>query len=119
MNFAIVDSPSTDYSVLVLLTTIDRPQDHLEDVQKVLRMRGVTGTVVFDLLACNASPTRRFFAVEFNGSDFGLMRFELLHDSTNRLNEASAFFIKENFDRFDFSLLNPSLRLRVEQGSLI
>lgn len=119
MKFAVVDSPCTGFEALVLSTGVEGAHHQMEEVAEILEARGVKGQVVFDLLTCNASRGRRFFAIDFDGKGFGPMRFSLVHEPSQLLNEAAAKFFKDNYAELDLGVLPAPLRIHIRNGTPI
>lgn len=115
-NFVVIHSPSTTFSVVVIATGLELPQNDLEEVARELRHRHVRGTVVFDLLAPNGSRRRRFFAIAFDGEKFSPpTRWERI-EPEDTLREAAADYMRKHFAEFDLSLLTPAMRFAAQRG---
>lgn len=92
------------------------PQENLEDVAEELQRRGVSGKVVFDLLASNGSRHCRFFETGFNGRSFeSRPRFTTVEPEPC-VREATAQYIQEHLDGFDLSLLTPAMQFAAKRG---
>jgi hypothetical protein len=115
-NFVVIHSPSTTFSVVVMATGLELPQNDLEEVAQELRQRHINGNVVFDLLTSNGSRTRRFFAIGFDGEKFspgpGLKSIE----PEETVREAAANYLYKHFAEFDLSLLTPAMRFAAQRG---
>lgn len=87
------------------------PQEQLDEVAADLRRLGVSGTVLFDLLAANGTKSRRFFEVKFDGAQFR-MKFERVNPDS-AVEAASNRFLSEHAHEVDLSLVSSSLRNEV------
>ena len=106
--YEILMYPCASYEAMVFAVCADGPQNYMRQIAKELRKRGISGTVVFDLLAANASKNRRYFSIGFNGKDFDGVRFNLQPLSDDLKQTSSQYFL-ENYEKFNFSLLSKDL----------
>ena len=102
---------------MILSMGVEGPHHQMDKVAEILEARDVKGKVVFDLLICNASRGRRFFEIDFDGKGFGPMRFSLVHEPSQLLNEAAAKFFKDNYAEIDLGVLPTPLRIRIRNGT--
>jgi len=98
-------------SAVVVAAGAVAPQEQLDEVAADLRRLGVSGTVVFDLLAANGTKSRRFFAAPFDGARFR-MKFERVSPDS-AVEAASNRFLSEHADEVDLSLVPSSVRKEV------
>lgn len=75
------------YAAAVLCLNPERPLWDQEEIEEVLELREIAGTVLLDTLLANASRRRRYFAMEFDGKRF--KRPALFLESTAELEEYS------------------------------
>jgi hypothetical protein len=117
--FAVIRSPTSDFSAIVVATGRELPHDDLELVASELRDQRIIGNVTFDLLASNGSRSNRFFCARFDGDRFASsVRFARIEPSI-QLREASSDYFHEHLDDMDLSLLTPAMRFAVSRGLAI
>lgn len=116
MIFAVVASPSVEFSAIVLSTGAEVPHARLEDVAQALREQEVRGPVVFDLLTANGSRSRRFFSADFDGEAFAPQLNFTLVNPDESVRAASAQYIRNNLADFDLTLLTPAMRFLARRG---
>jgi hypothetical protein len=59
------------FAAAVFAVSYERPLDSRFDIEENLAARGVTGLVLIDMLMANASATRRYYSLPFDGEMFG------------------------------------------------
>ena len=114
-TFAILESPSSDFSAIVLSIGVTAPNEDMDSVATDLRDMHVSGRVVFDFLTANGTKTRRFFYADFNGVEFTNCKFNLV-DPDLSVKQASARFLKSHLPEVDLTLLSPAMRFAVTKG---
>lgn len=115
-TFVVLDSPSKAFQVIVMATGQSLPQENLEAVAEELQHRGVSGSVVFDLLASNGSRHSRFFEAGFNGRSFESRPRYTAVEPDACVREATAQYIQAHLDDFDLSLLTPAMQFAAKRG---
>lgn len=115
-KFVVIDSPSKAFQAVVMATGHRLPQENLEDVIKDLQQRGVSGSVVFDLLASNGSRHSRFFEAGFDGRSFDSRPRYTPVDPEPCVRDATAQYIHAHLDDFDLSLLTPAMQFAAKRG---
>lgn len=115
-NFAVIPSPTSKFSAVVLSTGVELPQTHLDGLIDELRKHEVCGEVIFDLLTSNGSRTRRFFSSNFDGEKF--LKTPLFSQvcPEDEVRKASARYLRDHLPDFDLSLLTPAMRFAVQRG---
>ena len=114
-TFAILESPSSDFSAIVLSTGVAAPNEDMVSVATDLRGMHISGRVVFDFLTANGTKARRFFYTDFNGAEFTSDKFKLV-DPDLSIKRASAEFLKSHLPEVDLTLLSPAMRFAVTNG---
>lgn len=77
-RFALQKLDSTRFEAVSFSLDSTRPEEYYPSLERQLGKLGVNGEVLLDLLACNGTTSRRFFAVKFDGThlDFKTLRRE-------------------------------------------
>ncbi len=105
----------SNFAAMVIATGWERPSDHLEEIARDLQTQQLKGRIVFDLLLANATRTRRFFAIDFDGETFAPYKFQVL-EADAALSQKSAEFFTCNLADVDLALLSEALRFAVKRG---
>jgi hypothetical protein len=118
-HYVVRPSPNPQkYAAVVIATSTTPPDQSLDDVAADLRVQGACGTVVFDYLTANGTRTRRFFARQFDGTEFLAGRFKRV-DEDEALHEASAQFFSKHLEDVDLTLLSPAMRYALAHGIVL
>lgn len=115
-HFLVKTKPISSLGAAVFAAGALSPMDMLDDIEKDLRKRRVTGKVIFDLLLAHGNKVNRFFWAEFDGKHFQTSRFQTAGEDYAQLSQFSAKFLKEHVEEVDVSLLSKAMRYAVEKG---
>lgn len=75
--FSVQKVSSPRFQAIVFSLDASRPETYFDKLEKELKKLGASGSVLLDLLACNGSTSRRFFAVEFDGEKLNRRSFRV------------------------------------------
>lgn len=94
-SFALKKLDSASFQAVSFSLDATRPEDYYATLERQLGKLGVNGEVLLDLLACNGSTSRRFFAVRFDGEHLDLKT--LRRESSDDLSEAVASYCRSYY----------------------
>lgn len=106
------------YAACVLAVGPSAPLDELDTIIEDLRRLGVAGQVLFDLFVANASRVRRYFSINFDGTDFEPFDFEKV-SGDYELRRHSAALLAEHLPVLDMVMMSPAQRFAVSTGMVI
>lgn len=115
-HFNLKKSPSERFQAIVFSLDSTRPESYFGALERDLGKERLRGTVLLDLLACNGASSRRFFAVDFDGSRLNLnsFRVEPARSLDDNLVQYCASFYKEKSSSLIKSVLSPASRTRLK-----
>lgn len=112
--FAVEHLEQGPFQAMILSLDFRRPEEWLPELPAALRLAGITGRVVLDLLACNGNMWNRYFSAEV---DLQTDQVQFLrHESDAWLAEVSASVLVQYLPFLDLSLLSEESQLAVRKG---
>lgn len=115
-NFLVTTKPKPWLGAAVFAAGVVSPMDMLEDIERDLQRKKVTGKVLFDLLLAHGNKVNRYFLADFDGKHFQETRFQPGSDKYDELSQVSAKFLKEHAAEVDASLLSKAMRYALTHG---
>lgn len=105
--------------LLVVATDATRPDEHYEYLAEQLKAQGYRGAVLFDLLTCNGAGKRRFFLLNFTGTEFDLRNIERLEAPSQEVRKAVSRLLHSLVRELDLSVLSPAQRFAVRNAVVL
>ena len=111
-SFSIQKVSSPRFQAIVFSLDASRPETYFDKLEKELKKLGASGTVLLDLLACNGSTSRRFFAVDFDGEKLNRRSFRVEPARTLDIDLKSfcSIFYAKAAPKLSGSVLSPASR---------
>lgn len=109
-SFALQKLDSAPFQAVSFSLDATRPEEYYAMLERHLSKLGVNGEVLLDLLACNGSTSRRFFAVRFDGMhlDFETLRREPQEKLDGSLVDYCRRYYVKHADKLGASVLSQA-----------
>jgi hypothetical protein len=115
--FALESVPHPEFPVMVVALGPKRPDEYFQALTFALRVAGVEGRVVLDMLMCNGAGKQRYFSAEVSEGK-GLVN--VVHvESGVELAQLSAKCFSKHLARLDMSLLSGEQQAAVHRGTAV
>jgi hypothetical protein len=115
-RFLVETKPLPGLQAAVFSTCAVSPMEALEDVERELSMRKITGKVLFDLLLSNGHKVNRYYVGEFDGKKFVHSHFDSEMHRYDTLSPVSAQVLKGHYSEVDPSLLSSAMQFALRKG---
>ena len=114
--FLVALRPMPALAAAVFAVGCHNPLEAIDALQAELSAKGVTGTVLLDLLLAQGNTANRYFLGEFEGGSFKSARFEPAKARYDEFSGISALFLRSHFKEMDLSLLFSARQTAVRKG---
>lgn len=115
-RFILSTEPTHGLQAAVFATCSVSPMEALEDVERELSEKNVSGKVLFDLLLSNGNKANRYFVADFDGEKFDHAHFDSALHRYEALSTVSAKVLKGHYSEVDPSLLTPAMKFALRKG---
>ena len=114
--FLVVVRPAPSVAAAVFAVGCQNPLEETAALEAELAAKGVTGTVLLDLLLAQGNTVNRYFLGEFDGARFVSTRFEQAKARYEEFAGMSAGILRARFKDVDLSLLSSARQSAVRKG---
>lgn len=115
MNAYILQNASAaGFTALIVAKGIHSPLEERAGLELELKSRGLSGTIMFDLLLSIGTKSRRFFKSEFDGEK--LSTLELITTPPTEYLSLSTATLHDNVQDLDMSLLSRPMAFAIRKG---
>jgi hypothetical protein len=115
-RYILSTEPTEGLQAAVFATSAMSPMDALEDVERELSEKNVSGKVLFDLLLANGNKANRYFVADFDGHKFDHDHFDSAMHRYADLSPVSAEVLKGHYSEVDPSLLTAAMKFALSRG---
>lgn len=115
-RFILSTEPTAELQAAVFATCAVSPMEALEDVERELSEKNVSGKVLFDLLLANGNKANRYFVAAFDGHKFDHGHFHSAMHRYESLSPVSAEVLKGHYAEVDPSLLTAAMKFALRRG---
>lgn len=107
-------------NILVVMKTSEPPFDFISEIESSLREKHYVGTVIIDELLHSGNTEERFIRGYFDGNKFASGSFTFVSvDKKSKLREHICFYLLEDKERLELSILTSRQQKLIERGCVI